>query len=57
MQINGWSQNRIHSYRVKLVTDAAEMARAQAELTSGRPSTFVILKWTSAVLADAPHLL
>jgi hypothetical protein len=43
-RLQGWRPNGISVYGVTLVTDKDEMSRAQAELHSGLPTDYVMLR-------------
>ncbi|MFC7762747.1 hypothetical protein ACFQY4_35385 [Catellatospora bangladeshensis] len=48
MRLNhGWSPHGVDSFGVTLVTDPAEFAVAQKELTSGGPTEYVVMRVTS----------
>ena len=40
----GWSPGGVETYTVALVTDAAEMDQAKAELTGSGPTGYVVLR-------------
>lgn len=42
--LNGWTPTGLPVYRVQLVTEPAEMAQAQEQLTGGGPTAYVILR-------------
>jgi hypothetical protein len=44
---HGWSPHGVDSYGVALVTEPAEFSLAQAELTSGGPTDYVVMRVTS----------
>jgi hypothetical protein len=42
--LSGWSAHGIETYGVALVTEADELSQAVAELGSGRPTAYVVLR-------------
>lgn len=42
--LSGWSKNGVNTYPVHLVTGASELGQATRELTSGQPTTYIVLR-------------
>lgn len=42
--LDGWSRHGVETYGVTLVTETGELGQAVTELTSGRPTAYVILR-------------
>jgi hypothetical protein len=40
----GWSANGVETYGVELVTEKEELEQASAELASGRPTAYIVLR-------------
>jgi hypothetical protein len=49
----GWSKSGVNTYPVHLVTDASEFAEATRELTSGQPTTYVVLRVEGTTVSPA----
>ncbi len=54
--LSGWNAMGVNTYPVALVTAAGEFDQARAELTSGRPTAYVVLRVTGATEGSSANL-
>lgn len=47
--LSGWSAHGVETYGVTLVTEDEELAQAARELTSGQPTSYVVLRVSESI--------